>query len=168
MSDRVMSRRRKLVFGLAASIAAPGALFGQAAKRIPRVAVVMFGTRDQHGSYLDAFIKRMAQVGYADGRNVALEVVWAEGREEKLPEILAKVVFGKPVAMTIGIVAVAALAARTAPVPPTTMTSGLPRTTCARISGSFSSRPSAQTTSRATLRPSAYPNCAILLMKASR
>ena len=155
MSDRVMSRRRKLVFGLAASIAAPGALFGQAAKRIPRVAVVMFGTRDQHGSYLDAFIKRMAQFGYADGRNVALEVVWAEGREEKLPEILAQVVLGKPDVIVVGGTgAVRAAKAATATIP-IVMATGLPKTTFARISGSFSSRPSAQTTSRATLRPSA-------------
>ena len=107
--------RRKVLIGLAASIAAPGMLHGQT---VPRVAVLAPGSRGSHGSYVEAFRKGMQELGYAEGRNVAYDIRWTEGRIEPLPEILRDVLRLNPtVIVAQSSPAVQAAKAATATVP---------------------------------------------------
>lgn len=88
--------RRKLLLGLVASLAAPGKPLGQSSKTVPRVAIVFNGTRDAQSARLAVFVQGMREQGYADGRNVALEVRYADGKLERLPEIVRELLERKP------------------------------------------------------------------------
>jgi putative ABC transport system substrate-binding protein len=44
------------------------------------------------GQLLAAFVARLRELGWIDGRNVAIEVRWAEGRDERFAEIAAEFV----------------------------------------------------------------------------
>jgi len=45
---------------------------------------------------LDAFLKALRDLGYEVGRNIGIEYRWADGREERLPELAAQLVRLKP------------------------------------------------------------------------
>jgi putative tryptophan/tyrosine transport system substrate-binding protein len=44
------------------------------------------------GQLLAAFVQRLRELGWVDGRNVAIEVRWTEGRSERFAEIAAELV----------------------------------------------------------------------------
>jgi putative tryptophan/tyrosine transport system substrate-binding protein len=44
------------------------------------------------GQQFAAFVQRLRELGWVDGRNVAIEVRWAEGRTERFAEIAAELV----------------------------------------------------------------------------
>jgi putative ABC transport system substrate-binding protein len=41
---------------------------------------------------LETFRRALQDLGYAEGRNLSLEIRWAEGRDERLPELAAELV----------------------------------------------------------------------------
>lgn len=43
----------------------------------PRVAIVFNGTAETHRTFLEAFLRGMNELGYANGHSVALDVRWA-------------------------------------------------------------------------------------------
>jgi ABC-type uncharacterized transport system substrate-binding protein len=43
-------------------------------------------------SWLDAFVARLRELGWIEGRTVAIEIRWAEGRRERVAEIAAEFV----------------------------------------------------------------------------
>ncbi|MEA2792997.1 MAG: hypothetical protein QOI87_377 [Bradyrhizobium sp.] len=44
------------------------------------------------GPWLAAFVQRLRELGWIEGRTVAIEIRWAEGRSERFPEIAAELV----------------------------------------------------------------------------
>lgn len=45
---------------------------------------------------LDAFRQKLRELGQVEGRNIAIEYRWAEGRDDRLPELAAELVRMKP------------------------------------------------------------------------
>jgi putative ABC transport system substrate-binding protein len=86
-----MDRRRFLLISLAGAVASPLAAGAQQAKTI-RIGWLHSGSTVTHGAHLDAFRQRLRELGYIEGRNIALESRWAEGRFDRLPDLATELV----------------------------------------------------------------------------
>ena len=84
-------RRRDFIAGIAGSAAA-WPLAVRAQQKTPTIGLLTAGTPSTHGQWVAAFVQRLGELGWIDGRNVAFEYRWAEGRSERYAEIGAELV----------------------------------------------------------------------------
>src|SRR5262245_39186417 len=84
-------RRREFVAGLA-STAWPLAARAQQRPTIPVIGFLGTSTPMIQAQWTAAFVQRMRELGWIDGRNVAVEYRWAEGRIERVAEFAAEFV----------------------------------------------------------------------------
>ena len=112
-------KRRAFTQGLVGAAAAlPLATHAQQPARVPRVAVLLYST-PQSDLQMPAFRGGLRERGYTEGRNLAIEYRYADGRPERLPELAAELVGTKPdVLFSIGgeVTSVAVKATRTIPI----------------------------------------------------
>jgi putative ABC transport system substrate-binding protein len=113
-----VKRRRFLRITAAAAFAAPLAAKGQAV-RAPRIAVVATTSpvseltgREPANPAVRAFVERLRELGWAEGRAIAFEFRSAEGRPERYPEIMAELVRIPVAAIVTGDTATARAAAQ--------------------------------------------------------
>jgi putative ABC transport system substrate-binding protein len=85
-----MDRRRFLLTSLAGALAAPRAAETQQAERVPRVGVLLLA--DSAQAVVDAFRQGLRERGYVDGQTIAIEVRYAEGKEERFPDLASELV----------------------------------------------------------------------------
>jgi putative tryptophan/tyrosine transport system substrate-binding protein len=86
MSDM---RRRDFIALLGGAAAAwPVAARAQQAAKLPTIGYLGVTTPAVSAQRHAAFVQRLRELGWIDGRNIAIEYRWAEGRE-RLPEIAA-------------------------------------------------------------------------------
>ena len=120
-----MMRRREFITLLGgATVAWP--LAARAQRGIPAVSLVYDATPSEAALFIAAFRRGLAEVGFADGQNVALEYHYAGGHYEQLPALVAEFV-NRPTAVIAGNTPVA-LAARkaTSTIPIVFLTGGDP------------------------------------------
>jgi putative ABC transport system substrate-binding protein len=85
----VVDRRAFLgTLALAVLLAASPAKAQQAGK-VPHIGMIMFGSRE-NAIAPAPFRERLLELGYVEGRTVVLEMRYASGREEALPELLSE------------------------------------------------------------------------------
>jgi len=88
--------RRRAVMGLlgGASAAAvwPLAAQPQQPGRLPAIGFIASGTPESQGHFVAAFMQRLLELGWVEGRTVALQVRWADGRSERFTEFAAELV----------------------------------------------------------------------------
>ncbi len=84
-------RRIGLVFALSL-LAAPGAAEAQQAAKLPIIGLLVPGTPTSHGPWFAALVERLRELGWIEGRTVALEYRYGEGRNERYAEIAAEFV----------------------------------------------------------------------------
>ena len=102
-------RRREFItlFGGAAAGWPLGAGAQQPLK-LPTIGVLGAGTPSGWTHWVAAFVQRLRELGWVEGRTVAMEVRWAEGRPERYTEIAAEFVRLKvDVIVTVGSAVVA-------------------------------------------------------------
>ena len=83
-------RRREFIrfVGAAAAVGPVGARAQQAAK-LPTIGFLGAATRSAMSPRVDAFVQRLRELDWIEGRTVVIEYRWAEGREERFTEIAA-------------------------------------------------------------------------------
>ncbi|MGA9035601.1 MAG: ABC transporter substrate-binding protein [Pseudolabrys sp.] len=59
---------------------------------MPVVGFVNFASPKSYARQLSAFLKGLGETGYVEGQNVAIEYRWAEGRNDRLPAMVADLV----------------------------------------------------------------------------
>jgi putative ABC transport system substrate-binding protein len=82
-------RRREFVVLLSGAVAWPLGARAQQAGKLPTIAYL--GVEQTVWSlWTAAFVDRLRELGWSDGRTVTIEYRWAEGRPERVAEIAAE------------------------------------------------------------------------------
>jgi putative tryptophan/tyrosine transport system substrate-binding protein len=86
-------RRREFITLLGGAAAVwPVAARGQQRGKLPTIGFLGAASASAMKSWLDAFVARLRELGWIEGRTVAIEIRWAEGRRERVAEIAAEFV----------------------------------------------------------------------------
>jgi putative ABC transport system substrate-binding protein len=85
-------KRREFVTLLGGAAAWPLAARGQQREKLPTIGFLDPASASAMKSWLDAFVARLRELGWIEGRTVAIEIRWAEGRRERVAEIAAEFV----------------------------------------------------------------------------
>jgi putative tryptophan/tyrosine transport system substrate-binding protein len=85
--------RRREFISLFGGVAAGWPLAAHAQQpSMPVVGFVNTASRQSYGRPLSAFLKGLSEAGYVDGRNITIEYRWAEGRNDRLPAMMADLI----------------------------------------------------------------------------
>src|SRR5258708_20463590 len=86
-------RRRQFVALLGGAAAAwPLAARAQQARNLPTIGFLGASTASAQRQWTDAFVQRLRELGWIEGRNIAIEYPWLEGRPEPPAEMVAEFV----------------------------------------------------------------------------
>src|SRR5258706_5297511 len=81
-------RRRALITLLGGTAATwPLAARAQQAAKLPTVGFLGPTTPSSQSQHVAAFVQRLRELGWIEGRDVAIDVRWAEGRDERYAQI---------------------------------------------------------------------------------
>jgi putative tryptophan/tyrosine transport system substrate-binding protein len=89
-------RRRNFIAGLVSTTAAWPLAARAQRSAMPVVGWLGGGTAASQGAWVDAFVRRLGELGWIEGRTVVIEYRWGEGRAERYAEIAAEFVRLKP------------------------------------------------------------------------
>ena len=82
--------RRQFIYALGgATVVWPLAAYAQLPAKLPTIGFLGIRAVEDR---IAAFAQRLHELGWVEGRKVAIEYRWAEGRSERLPEIAAEFV----------------------------------------------------------------------------
>jgi putative ABC transport system substrate-binding protein len=86
--------KRRDFMSLLGGAAATWPLAGRAqqAAKLPTIGYLGPNTRSVDGPRIDAFLQRLRELGWLDGRTMTIEYRWAEGRNEHLADMAAELV----------------------------------------------------------------------------
>jgi putative ABC transport system substrate-binding protein len=127
----MLDPRRRQFITLLGSVAAawPLGVRAQQVTKLPTIGFLGQSTRSAASEWVAAFVQRLRELGWIDGRTIAIEYRWADGREERFPELAAELVRLKvDIVVTSGTLAVMALKQATSTIPIVFATAGDPVT----------------------------------------
>ena len=87
-----MHRREFITLLGGAAVLWPFAVRAQQPGKLPTIGFLGTGTPSTWTHWIAAFVQRLRELGWVEGRTVAIEVRWAEGRSERYAEIAAEFV----------------------------------------------------------------------------
>jgi len=121
--------RRDTVLALVALGAASGPLaaLAQQQGKVWRIGMLETSSMVPNGANLNAFRQGLRELGYVEGRNYVIEYRWAEGRNERFPELATELVRQKvDLIVTRGTPATLAAKKATTTIPVVTTATGAP------------------------------------------
>jgi len=83
-------KRREFITLLGGAAGWPLAAHAQQPRKLPTIGFLVAGTPSTYGLWFAALVERLRELGWIEGRNVAIEYRWAEGRNERYEEIAAE------------------------------------------------------------------------------
>ena len=81
------TRRREFITLVGGAAAWPLAARAQQEGKLPTIGLLGSGTAAAQSQWTTAFVQRLRELGWTEGRNLAIEYRWADGRTERLAEI---------------------------------------------------------------------------------
>src|SRR6516164_5000593 len=84
-------RRREFIAGLGGTAALPFAARAQQPGKLPTIGY-LGGSKANDRALATALLLRLRELGWVEGRNIAIEYRWTEGRTEAATEFLAEFV----------------------------------------------------------------------------
>jgi putative tryptophan/tyrosine transport system substrate-binding protein len=89
-------RRREFIGLLAvATVTRPPAAYAQQPSKLPIIGFLGGTTQASANTWTAAFVQRLSELGWDDGRTVAIQYHWAEGRKDRMAEIAGEFVRSK-------------------------------------------------------------------------
>jgi putative tryptophan/tyrosine transport system substrate-binding protein len=85
-------KRREFITLLGGAAAWPMAARAQQPAKLPTIGFLGATTPSAQSQWTAAFVERLRELGWIEGRNVAIEYRWMEGRNERVAEIAAEFV----------------------------------------------------------------------------
>jgi ABC-type uncharacterized transport system substrate-binding protein len=86
-------KRRKFITLLGSAAATwPLAAHGQQPGKVPRIGFVGAASASSYASQLEGFRLGLRDLGYVEGTNIVVEYRWAQGRYERLRELMVELV----------------------------------------------------------------------------
>jgi len=83
-------KRRQFVTLLGGAAAMPLVARAQQSAKLPIIGFLGAATASARSQWVTAFVQRLHELGWIEGRTVAIEYRWAEGRSERFAEIAAE------------------------------------------------------------------------------
>jgi putative ABC transport system substrate-binding protein len=109
-----VTTRREFIGTLAGTlVAAPLAAEAQQPSKVPRIGFLATHSPAETANHREAFRQGLRDLGYVEGRNIAIEYRWAEGRVERFPDFAVELV-GLKVDVIVATSSPLALAAKNA------------------------------------------------------
>src|SRR5215216_212553 len=111
-------KRREFVTLFGGAVAWPLPLSAQQPAKLPTIGLLGPATASTQGHSVAAFVQRLRELGWIEGRTVAIELRWGEGRSERYAEIAAEFARrGVDIIVTSGAAAAMAAKQATATIP---------------------------------------------------
>jgi putative tryptophan/tyrosine transport system substrate-binding protein len=85
-------RRREFITLGGAAVVCPVAARAQQPERMPLIGFLGSSTPTSQSAWVAAFTRRLRELGWIEGRTMAIEYRWAEGRSDRFAEIAAEFV----------------------------------------------------------------------------
>src|SRR5262249_26975194 len=82
-----MRRREFLTLLSSAGVAWPLVARAQTPRKLPTIGLLIPGTRAAHGPWFASLVQRLNELGWSEGRAVAIEDRYADGRREPFDQI---------------------------------------------------------------------------------
>src|SRR6266481_2601218 len=87
------TKRREFITLLGGAAAAwPLAARAQQPGKLPTIGYLGSGTPATQSQWVAAFVQRMHELGWIEGRTVAIEYRWGEGRDERFAKIASELI----------------------------------------------------------------------------
>jgi len=113
-----MERRRFIEVIAGCLLAAPLTADAQPAAKVPRIGFLGNSTAALEANLVGPFREGLRELGYVEGRNILIEYRWAEGKNERLPALIAELIALKvDVIVTAGTPAALAVKKATTSIP---------------------------------------------------
>jgi putative ABC transport system substrate-binding protein len=121
-----MTRRRAVVLGLAVALIVPSTAGAQQTGKLWRIGFLGAASRSTMADRVEAYREALRELGYVDGKNLAIEYRFADGQLDRLPALAAELVGLKVDLIQAGGTPVARAAKQATTTIPIVMTGGDP------------------------------------------